>query len=379
MSPAKTRATQASAKKGSGNGAEQPVAGRKALTGKATSKNQSKGQPKAGTSTAPKPAEMRKFMENQALINESILNQLKVIGQQQRQTDKSGHIINDLVQGKEPVIDNFKGIKPKRRVHPKAKNIVLSSDSESDTEQSNDSDAEELARADMNEANDLLSARFHKNKGKIKTSKSIEQNIKHNRPYAFLDRDTQRQLVREYVHPEELSCVDHIEGLSVMITAQCNEVKTKAMLNHLCQIICDCQVHPWSKVWKWSNDVVVRTATQEWELTECDLITQSRNSCYMIQTNTMATERIQPCFEYNFMSCKFEDSHFGMNGMFAHICAFCNAVDGSRDAHQSKTCSKRRSSANYFRSRDENPQAYKRDRSKKQGQNNTRHEPSSKN
>lgn len=151
----------------------------------------------------------------------------------------------------------------------------------------------------MTEANGLLSARFTKHTGKVKSSRFIEQSIILNRPYAFLDRDNQRVLVREGVHREELLRIDHIEGLSAMISYQCQDTRVKAMLNHLCQMIRDSQVHPWSKVTKLSNDTLVRMATKEWGWQDHYQITQARNSHYMIQHNVIASEKMQPFMDYN--------------------------------------------------------------------------------
>lgn len=138
-----------------------------------------------------------------------------------------------------------------------------------------------------------------------------------------------------------------------MSHAQCNEPRLKGMLAHVYQIIRDRQVHPWVKVRKWSNETLVKSATQEWDWSDAAKITQARNSQYMIQTMHDA-EGVIPCPEYNKGNCICEVSHFGVMGTLAHVCAFCYALDGLKEPHQSCLCGKRRSSSNYFRHRDDN-------------------------
>lgn len=97
--------------------------------------------------------EMREFMEQQAKINETILQQLQSIGTQSK--DKCGR---DSVLGTKPQVDSSGGrglgVKGKQ---PDVEDIIIPSPSTGSSESDeNGSDYEALARDDMTEANELL-------------------------------------------------------------------------------------------------------------------------------------------------------------------------------------------------------------------------------
>lgn len=332
-------------------------------------KTKTKSQPKKQeTSRSKAPAksatqkEMKEFMENQARINEAILQQLQAIGTQEK--DKSGRAIFVTGNGEqgEGSLGRVVGQKTKTSL---VEDITLqSSSSESE---GNLSDYETLARADMTEANALLKAKFNKTTGRVKNSKRLEKAIISNRPYAFLDRDTQRSLTKDDIHPEELSFSLHVEGLAGMITANCANQRIRAMIDHLHQVIRDGQVHPWPRVRRWSNEVLVKAAINEWQWTDSDKIIQAKNAQYMIGNSGLDSDAIRPCFLYNKGACSSEFTHYEGGQTAAHVCSFCFLIDGSRESHQAKNCGRRRSSANYFKNRDDSAHSAKKDKFKTKG------------
>lgn len=205
----------------------------------------------------------------------------------------------------------------------------------------------------MTEANSLLQARFNRTKGKEKSLKQIEQDIKTNRPFAYLDRDIQRQIIKSNQHPEELSFLNHVEGLIQMAGHRCGDSQLRGLLEHISHITKDIHFHNWAKVRKWSNKVVVNTATGEWAWDQNDMFMQERNSQYVIQNDEIDTELIATCSLYNKGFCRHNAKHYEPDVTFVHACAFCFGIDGSREPHQSRVCGKRRSSANYFRLKEE--------------------------
>lgn len=108
----------------------------------------------------------------------------------------------------------------------------------------------------------------------------------------------------------------------------------------------------------------MKTAINQWQWTEADKITQAKNAQYMIGNDSLNTEGIRPCFLYNKGACPIEFTHYEGGLTAAHICSFCFLLDGSRENHQAKTCGRRRSSANYFKNREENPHSAKKDKFK---------------
>lgn len=338
---------------------EVPIVEKPKKTGKKKATPKKKAAPRQ---QAPKPKEIRDFMQNQAEINASILEQLR----QLNQSDKCGQ--TSIAKGSGGQAGSIsierKGKKRMKKQYGKtvyADNVTESS-SESESEDS-DYDNESIVRRDISEANALLQARFTKTTGKHKSAKRIERDIKSGRPFAYLDREVQRQLNKENCHPEELTLIHHVEGLIGMVSARCVEPKIKGMVGHIHQILRDCQVHNWSKIRKWSNETLVKTATEEWQWSDNDNITQARNSHYMIQS-LQETEEILPCPAFNKGQCVYDTSHFSTIGMLAHVCAFCFALEGMGEGHQSKGCGKRRSSSNYFRHKDDGAQQFKKEKGK---------------
>lgn len=242
-------------------------------------------------------------MARQADINTTILQQLQSIADKQ---DKCGS--NEVSSGASSdkrvgaVGGGVSGRNNSQRT------VILDHSSESDSD-SNDSDNESEIRRNCEEANGLLQARFKKITGRKKSAKTVESDIRKNRPYAYLDRDTQRQLNRTDSHPEELSFVNHVEGLTAMIEHKAIDSQVRGMLIHVNQIIRDSNVHPWDRIRKWSNEIIFRTAIGEWKWSDYENIIQAKNAQYLIQVAGEMDEG-QPCPEFNKGVCVYSGSHY---------------------------------------------------------------------
>lgn len=306
--------------------------------------------------------DMREFTENQARINETILEQLQAIGSLAK--DKCGHTNSMSGNAQQSGSSGPRGSGERAKISLVDDITIQSSSSESE---GNLSDYETLAKNDMTEANELLKARFKNTKGRTHSSKRLEKAIVSNRPYAYLDRDTQRLLTKENIHPEELTFSLHVEGLAGMIAGNCANERVRAMIDHLYQVIRDGQVHPWHKVRRWSNEVLVKTAINEWHWTEPDKIVQAKNVQYMIGNPAHDSDSTRPCFLYNKGECPLEFTHYEGGQTAAHICSFCFLLDGSKEHHHAKGCGRRRSSVNYFKNREENSHSAKKDKFKTKG------------
>lgn len=113
-----------------------------------------------------------------------------------------------------------------------------------------------------------------------------------------------------------------------------------------------------SQLGKWSHEVVVNTAIGEWAWDQNDMIMQERNSQYVMQQVDHETELVVACNLYNKGFCKFQATHYGPDVTLLHVWAFSFGIDGSREQHQSRLCGKRRSSANYFRLKEDVKEGY---------------------
>lgn len=293
---------------------------------------------------------VRSFMKEQATVNQAILGQLADL-----KKDKCGRVSSGFV-----------GESNEKRIGGGTRKVktVIQPPSESDiTSQYNvdseiDSDVEARIESEMNDAHSLLQPKFGKVQGRTRTVKQIEDIVNQNRPFAFLDRERQRDLTRQGTHPEELDIFSHIEGLTAMAANQCKDNGMKGILAHIHQIIKDSQVHQWQRVRRWSNDVVFRIAmnTWSWESSSHE-ISLERHSQYVVPYVAAETEPTYPCFTYNRGDCKHDGNHLSGGTMLVHICSFCFALDGSKESHVSRSCGRRRSSSNYFKGRDDRDNA----------------------
>lgn len=176
--------------------------------------------------------------------------------------------------------------------------VALLSDTEGSEECDSDIDAQ--ITNDMREVNALLQPRFVNTKGKCQSrKKEIHYDIKSQRPFAFLDRDTQRRVLRDNGHPDELPFVLQLEGLLGMLTNRCKDEDLKGLAAHVLQMVRDVQVHGWTKIRKWSNEIILHTAMKSWSWSDADKITQARHSQYLVPNVNIDQSNATPCYQYN--------------------------------------------------------------------------------
>lgn len=337
--PPKTRAT-ATGVRAAPKDLRKPTPKKKKPVAKQTPKKTSARQK---SNKVPPTEELWGFIQQQALINQTVLDELQGL------KDKSS------------VLSGDKGSKNRsegnREEGDKGKSVGKLSDlevlSNTDTSDS-DSDIEARVTQDMGEASALLQPRFTKHKGKNKSLKKIEKQIELSRPFNYLDRDTQRHVSRENMHPEELPFFYHIEGSLPFAAEKCVNSEVKGIIEHIHQVVRDVQVHNWLAVRRWSNQVIVRTAVGDWQWNDADRLQRARHSQYLVQQQTADLENQYPCYMFNRASCRHEGTHYGADAIFIHTCPFCFALDGARENHPMRVYAKRRSSSAYFRNRDEN-------------------------
>lgn len=284
------------------------------------------------------------FIRQQADFNRTMLDELRGLKDKSGSVDSGVGGSNNMQSGAASRVNNRTQV-----VEPQVE--VLS-----DTELSDESDIdiEGQVANDLIEVNALLQPRFANTTGKCQSrKKEIQYDIKTQRPFAFLDRGTQRGVLKENGHPEELPFILHVEGLLGMLHDRCKEDNLKGLAFHVLQVVRDVQVHSWSKICKWSNEVVLNTAMKSWQWADADRITQARNSQYLVPNSGIDLNNATPCYQYNKGECKFDNDHYGLDNLTIHACAFCYAIDGSVDRHPSRGCAKKRSSANYFKNREE--------------------------
>lgn len=286
---------------------------------------------------------VRTFMQQQADVNKAILEQLAVL------RDKCVSVPSGSNSGEsnDGGPTGGSGNDKDKRVHD------INPDLESE-ESEVDSEIEARIQSDVHDAQALLQPKFTKNSGRQLNVKKIEQKVNVNRPFAYLDREKQRDLTRQNIHPEELDILNHIEGLVGMASAIVDNNQVKGILAHIHQVVIDSQVHKWPRVRRWSNQVIFRVATGTWDWDSVSQIAQEHNSQYVIQYPAGNKDPIYPCYAYNKGECRYDSDHFSSGSVLSHICAFCFSLDGSKDVHISRSCERRRSSSNYFRAREEN-------------------------
>lgn len=287
------------------------------------------------------------FIEQQAVVNQNILDQLAQL------KDKCDHVSSGGLEGESSrgVSGRSTGNTKKSKDSVNEVQVLSESDESDDSEV--DPELEARIDAEIQDAQSQLKAKFTKNSGRPRTVKQIEKQVNQKRPYAYLGREKQRDLARQGVHPEELDILNHVEGLTAMASEIITDTTGKGILVHIHQTIQDCQVHRWPRVRSWSNQVLFKIATESWDWDSSNEIMQERNSIYVVPYSGSETEHVYPCYAYNRGECKHETGHFAGGTQLVHICAFCFSLDGSREGHISRSCGRRRSSSNYFRTRDE--------------------------
>lgn len=281
------------------------------------------------------------------MVNRSILDQLAQL------KDKCDHVSSGGSQGESNKGVSGRSVGSTKNSKENVDEVHVLSESDESDESEVDSELEARIDSEIQDAQSQLKAKFTKNPGRPRTAKQIEKQVNLKRPYAYLGREKQRDLVRQGVHPEELDILNHIEGLTAMAGDISTNDRAKGILVHIHQTIQDCQVHSWPRVRSWSNKVLFKIATESWEWDSTTEIMQERNSMYVVPYTASETEHTYPCYSYNKGDCKHEAGHFSGGTNLVHICAFCFSLDGSRECHPSRSCGRRRSSSNYFRARDD--------------------------
>lgn len=197
--------------------------------------------------------EIRSFIQQQADINKTILERLQGL------SDKCQSI--PIVSGAGELRNGQSGEGANKVRAGVAKHSDVQILSEPGSSDEYDTEDDDQLTNDLMEANLLLQPKFTNTTGKsLSHRRKLELAIRTNRPFAFLERETQRSMVREGGHPEELPLILHIEGLVAMLASACSDARVKGLANHLLQVVRDVQVHSWSKIRKWSNEVVLNTA-----------------------------------------------------------------------------------------------------------------------
>lgn len=183
-------------------------------------------------------------------------------------------------------------------------------------------------------AMEMLEPRFHRYKGK---SRSRDDKVIRYRPFAYLDREAQRAILKSG-HPEELTLTQHLMGLCAMAQDQCDELgNAHAILSHINQILDDQTYMHWSKVRAFSNTVVSSIARGNWKWVDDKLIERCRNNIYMRTRHSEESGWSVPCPRYNRGRCESQDTHSVGEVEMRHVCMYC-ASSGFENTHTLRAC-----------------------------------------
>lgn len=199
---------------------------------------------------------------------------------------------------------------------------------------SSESDVEEQVR----QALDMIEPRFSKQKG---NPRSEVDSVKSYRPFSYLDREVQREIMRSS-HPEELTLLQHLTGLCAMASEKVNaDTKVAGIINHMSQILEDCEYIQWSNVRSFSNTVITNVAKKRWSWRDDDLIERCRNNRYMRMRNSEDNTWAVPCPRYNKGRCDANESHSIGEVIMKHVCAYC-CTNGFDNPHTLRACNRRK-------------------------------------
>lgn len=200
--------------------------------------------------------------------------------------------------------------------------------------------------AQVRRAMELLEPRFQRHKGKYS---SRDDKVARYRPFAYLDRELQRAIVKSG-HPEELTLTQHLTGLCAMAQEHCDEFSTiHAILSHVIQLLEDHTYIQWSKVRAFSNTVVSNIARQNWKWIDDKMIERCRSNIYMRSRSTDESTWSVPCPRYNKGRCEQQETHSVGDVEMRHVCVFC-AANGFDNAHTLRAC-------NWKKGKNSNPQS----------------------
>lgn len=185
---------------------------------------------------------------------------------------------------------------------------------------------------------EMLEPRFHRHKGK---HDSRDDKIARYRPFAFLDREQQR-LILKSGHPEELNLTQHLSGLCAMAQDQCDKRgNVHAILSHITQLLDDQSYMQWHKVRAFSNTVVSNIARGNWMWLDDKMIERCRNNIYMRSRSVEEPAWSAPCPRYNRGRCEHQETHSVGEVEMRHVCMYC-AASGFENTHTLRACNWKR-------------------------------------
>lgn len=206
--------------------------------------------------------------------------------------------------------------------------------------ESSNSSASDI-EAQVSQALDMMEPRFATHKGK---SRHSDDSIKSYRPFAFLERERQREIIRSG-HPEELTFVQHITGLCLMALEYIDDrCYTFWVLQHVIQILEDHEYIQWPLTRAFSNTVISNIARGKWAWDDEKLIERCRSNNYMRRRAQDDTAWSVPCPRFNKGRCEEQDSHSVGQVLMRHVCTHC-AMNGYENPHTLRACSRRKGTA----------------------------------
>lgn len=192
--------------------------------------------------------------------------------------------------------------------------------------------------AQVSQALDMMEPRFASYKGKPQQS---DDSIKSYRPFAFLEREKQREIIR-HGHPEELTFVQHLTGLCVMAQEYTDDrCKAYWVLQHVIQLLEDHEFIQWNNTRAFSNTVISNIARGKWSWDDEKLIERCRTNNYMRRRAYEESQWSVPCPKFNKGRCDKQESHQVGQVTMRHVCTHC-AMNGYENPHTLRACSRRK-------------------------------------
>lgn len=219
------------------------------------------------------------------------------------------HVQGSLYKKRSPKSGNVQPRRTSRAPHRReGTSISLSSNSSvSDVE------------GEVSRALEMLEPRFTRQKGK---RRSREDNLVQYHPFAFLEREQQRAVIKSG-HPEELSVTHHLSGLCAMALETCSEQsETFGIVGHISQLLDDTSYMQWHSVRAFSNTVISQIARGRWSWCDDRLIERCRTNVYMRSRTGDDTSWSVPCPRFNKGRCNEQDTHAVGDVLMRHVCFF---------------------------------------------------------
>lgn len=226
------------------------------------------------------------------------------------------------------------------RTRPSSRSSLSSSILEESSISSEDSQSSNV-RSQVNQALAMLQPNFQKHKG---TFSRREERIKRYRPFAFIDREKQRQVLKRG-HPEELTFELHLIGLCGMALDVMNEgTSSYGIVQHIAQILEDSEYISWPNIRAFSNTIVANVARGKWDWSHEKAIDRTRTNQYMRARIPDDAGWSAPCPRYNRGRCEFEDTHDVSSVTLRHVCSYC-AANGYDNNHTNRACHRKKNSS----------------------------------